>query len=217
MSDERDSTPEEAAVQDVPGAGEPENGAPEPDADADGIVIEPDDRAALEQKLAEQHERLLRTAAELDNVRKRARRDAEDAVVRGRAEVLGEVLPALDSLDIALSSATATADAESLVQGMELVRRQFLSGMERFGLKPIEAAGRPFDPAVHEAVAQLASDEVAAGEVLEDMRRGYLLGERLLRASMVVVSAGPAPAPAGAAPEADPEPAAAPGEGGGEA
>jgi molecular chaperone GrpE len=166
----------------------------EPEAGADEIEIEPDDRADLEQRLAAEHDRLLRTAAELDNVRKRARRDVEEALVRGRAEVLSELLPALDSLDIALSSATATTDTGSLIQGVELVRRQFISGMERFGLKPIDAVGRAFDPALHEAVAQRPSDEVDAGGVIEDMRRGYLLGERLLRASMVVVSTGPASA-----------------------
>jgi molecular chaperone GrpE len=157
------------------------------------IEVEPDDRAELEQRLTAEHDRLLRIAAELDNVRKRARREVEEALVRGRAEVLGELLPALDSLDIALSSAQATADTGSLVQGMELVRRQFFSAMERFGLRPIDAAGQVFDPALHEAVAQLPSDTVSVGSVLEDMRRGYLLGERLLRASMVVVSTGPRP------------------------
>ncbi len=169
---------------------------PEDDAPAtevDQTPAEPDGRAELEQRLTAEHDRLLRTAAELDNVRKRARREVEDAQVRGRAEVLEELLPALDSLDIALSSATATTDTGSLVQGMELVRRQFLSGMERFGLRPIEATGQPFDPALHEAVAQLASDEVGAGAVIQDMRRGYMLGERLLRASMVIVSNGPRP------------------------
>jgi molecular chaperone GrpE len=192
-----DDTGNSAAAEDAaPVAGDP---ATEEAVAADADRTEPveakaeaDSQPDLERRLAAEHDRLLRTAAELDNVRKRARRDVEDALVRGRAEVLGELLPALDSLDIALSSGAANADAGSLIQGMELVRRQFLSGMERFGLKPIEALGQTFDPALHEAVAQRPSEEIQTGGVLEDMRRGYLLGERLLRASMVVVSSGPA-------------------------
>ncbi|HUT79053.1 MAG TPA: nucleotide exchange factor GrpE [Polyangia bacterium] len=194
MPDDDDIGGPEMTGEASSGAGEASavEAIPDPAA-TDEIEVEPDDRAEFEQRLAAEHERLLRTAAELDNVRKRARRDVEDAQVRGRAEVLGELLPALDSIDLALSSATPTTDTGSLIQGMELVRRQFLSGMERFGLKPINAAGQIFDPALHEAVAQRPSEEVGAGGVLQDMRRGYLLGERLLRASMVVVSTGSGP------------------------
>jgi len=156
-----------------------------------------DELAALEKKVAEEHDRLLRTAAELDNFRKRARRDIEDAGVRGRAEVLADILPTIDALDLALKNADDSAPASAVIGGVEMVRRQFLVSMARFGLKPIACVGNAFDPSFHEAVAQIPNAEVPIGAVIEELRRGFMLGERLLRASLVVVSSGaPAPAPA---------------------
>jgi len=149
-----------------------------------------DTLAALEKKVAEEHDRLLRTAAELDNFRKRARRDIEDAVVRGRIEVLGEILPTIDALDLALKNSADDASARAVIDGVEMVRRQFLGSMARFGLTPIGCVGAPFDPSFHEAVAQIPHPDAPAGEVIEDMRRGYMLGDRLLRASLVIASSG---------------------------
>lgn len=145
----------------------------------------------LEKQLKDERDRLLRTAADLDNTRKRAKRDVEDAVVRGRQEVLREILPVVDSVDLALGSADPEGPAKPVLEGVEMVRRQFLSATERFGLKPIESVGKAFDPNVHEAVSQLESHEHPAGQIIHEMRRGYLLGDRLLRAAMVIVSAGP--------------------------
>ena len=156
----------------------------------DEEVIDPLEEA--EKKIKETHDRLLRTAAELDNVRKRARRDVEEAVVRGRVEVLRDILPTIDSIDLALKSANPEGSAAGIIEGVEMVRKQFLVAMQRFGLQPVETAGARFDPAFHEAVAQLPSGEHAEGHVVEEMRKGYVLGDRLLRAAMVVVSAGPA-------------------------
>jgi molecular chaperone GrpE len=172
---------------------------PEPEPE---IAVEDDQGetiAALEERVAEEHDRLLRTAAELDNVRKRARRDVEDAAVRGRAEILSEILPTIDALDLALKNADDSAPARATLEGVEMVRRQFVASMSRFGLKPIDAVGATFDPSFHEAVAQIPNAEHPAGTVIEELRRGYVLGERLLRATLVVVSSGaPAPKPADA-------------------
>lgn len=157
----------------------------------DEMVADPEEKIAeLEAKLAEEHERLLRTAAELDNFRKRARRDVQDAAARGKSEVLLALLPALDSLDLALKSTTEDATAASVLEGVQMVRKQFLGSMAPLGLQPIDSGGQQFDPNFHEAVAQTPSPDHEAGEVIEEMRKGYMLGERLLRASMVVVSAG---------------------------
>ncbi len=145
----------------------------------------------LEQKLKAEHDRLLRTAADLDNLRKRSRREMEEARLRGRTDVLAELLPALDSIDMALGAARPEGEAAPIVEGMEMVRRQFLSSMEKFGLRTVETEKKAFDPAFHEAVSQLPSEEVPAGGVIEELRRGYTLGDRLLRAAMVVVSSGP--------------------------
>ena len=172
-----------------------------------------DELAALEKKVAEEHDRLLRTAAELDNFRKRARRDIEDAGVRGRAEVLADILPTIDALDLALKNAADETPARAVIDGVEMVRRQFLGSMARFGLKPIGCVGAPFDPSFHEAVAQIPHPDVPTGAVLEELRRGYMLGDRLLRASMVVVSSGaPAETSETAISDGEPEAPAAPGE-----
>lgn len=172
-------------------------------------ILDDDGGAELEElrrKLAEEHDRLLRTAAELDNFRKRARRDVEDASHRGRAEVLGELLPTIDALDLALKNVDESAPVRAMAEGVEMVRRQFLTSMKRFGLRPIESAGAGFDPSFHEAVSQIPSADVPASGIIEELRRGYMLGDRLLRASLVVVSAGPPPA-------AEAEPAAGSGRG----
>jgi molecular chaperone GrpE len=151
-----------------------------------------DPAAILQEKLNATHERLLRTAAELDNFRKRARRDVEDAQNRGRADVLAEVLPVIDSVDLALSSLDE-GTAKGIVEGLEMIKRQFLSAVDRFGVKQVESIGKAFDPNVHEAVSQIYSDAYAAGQIVEEMRKGYLIGEKLLRAAMVAVSRGPLP------------------------
>lgn len=178
------------------------------DHDGDEVILDPMEQiAALEAQVAGERDRLLRTAAELDNVRKRARRDVADAEVRGRFEVLTELLPALDSLDLALGTSDPAGSAQRVLEGVEMVRRQFLAAMERFGMRPIEAGGARFDPAFHEAVAQRPSADHEDGMVIEELRKGYVLGERLLRASMVVVSSGaPAAAADGDAPDAADEP-----------
>lgn len=146
--------------------------------------------AALEAKFKETHDRLLRTAAELENVRRRSRRDVDEAVNRGRTDILREILPIIDSIELALNSADPGGSAAGIVEGVEMIHRQFLSAAERFGLKPIESVGLSFDPNVHEAVAQVHSEDQPVGAVVEEMRRGYMLGDRLLRASMVIVSKG---------------------------
>ena len=119
----------------------------------------------------------------------------EEAATRGRTDVLREILPAIDSIDLALNTLDKNTEIKGIVEGMSMVRKQFLSATERFGLKAIESQDKAFDPNFHEAVAQIESDEHEAGQIVEEMRKGYLLGDRLLRAAMVIVSKGkPVPA-----------------------
>ncbi|MDD5306182.1 MAG: nucleotide exchange factor GrpE [Deltaproteobacteria bacterium] len=169
---------------------------------ADEVVEDPAAKVTeLEARLATEHDRLLRTAADLDNLRKRMRRDLEDHRARGRVEVLHELLPAIDSLDLALSATKPDGQAESILRGVEIVRRQFLGAMEKFGVKPIESVGAAFDPNLHEALTQVEHDTVPPGHVVQDLRKGYMLGDRLLRAAMVIVAK-----PKAATPEAAPAP-----------
>lgn len=146
--------------------------------------------SALEEKLKSTHERLLRTAADLDNFRKRARRDVDEALARGRSDVLTEILPVLDSIDLALGTKDTDGLNESILEGVQMIKKQFLAATERFGLKEVESRGKAFDPNFHEAVAHIASADHPAGQIVDEMRKGYLLGDKLLRAAMVVVSKG---------------------------
>jgi molecular chaperone GrpE len=162
--------------------------ASEPEKDGQGEAQS--EVEALQQKLDTTHERLLRTAADLDNLRKRSKRDIDDALVRGHADVLSELLPVMDSMELALASADPDSKAESIIEGVKMIQKQFLTAAERFKLKPIESEGQAFDPNFHEAVAQVASPDHPAGQIVNEMRRGYLLGDRLLRPAMVIVSKG---------------------------
>jgi molecular chaperone GrpE len=159
--------------------------------------------AQLELEKKETYDRLLRTAADFDNYRKRTRREIDEAALKAREQVLKEMLPVIDNLERALSAAQAGQGA-GIVDGVKLVLRQFATALERFEVKPIEAVGQPFDPAFHEAITQLATTEHPNGTVVAEMQRGYTIGNRLLRPSLVAVAKAPEAAapPAGAEPEA---------------
>lgn len=169
----------------------PQDDVAAPAEEATGFAAESDRVTQLEGQLAAERDRALRFAADMDNLRKRSRKEVEEALGRGRAEVLLEILPVIDSIDSALSSAAETeGSVAAVLEGVTMVRRQFLSAVERFGVTPIEAVGQAFDPNFHEAVAQVHSDDHEVGQIVHEMRKGYVMGEKLLRASMVVVSKG---------------------------
>jgi molecular chaperone GrpE len=151
----------------------------------------------LEAAKKETYERLLRTTADLDNYRKRARRDLADARVEEHSKVLKEILPIVDNIERALAHAQSIEGANaSIVEGIKLVMRQTEQTLERIGVKVIDAVGKPFDPALHEAVSQAPSDEHPPGTVIAAVQTGYQIGERLLRPTLSVVSiALPAAAP----------------------
>ena len=157
-------------------------------------VVDPQQQVVqLTEDIAREREKYLRALAELDNLRKRSRRDVEDARVKGQMNVLEELLPALDSIDMALKSIEPNDANQAVYDGMLMVQKQFLSSMERFDLKRVSAVGQKFDPAIHEAVSYVPSPDFDTGAVIDEMRSGYTLGGKLLRASMVVVSSGAPP------------------------
>lgn len=148
--------------------------------------------AALEQELQECKERVLRLAADFENFRKRAKREQKDARVRGREEVLIELLTVFDNLERATEAAATHADdkaSQAIVEGVAMVQKQFADGLGRFELEQFSALGKPFDPNYHEAISQMHSEEHPPGVVVQEYQKGYVLGERLLRAAMVVVAA----------------------------
>lgn len=156
-------------------------------------------------QLKEEHERLLRVAADHENYKKRVARERDDLLRFGNERLVKEILPALDSLDRAIASASAS---DPLASGIEMTRRLLEDALGRFGVKGFSAKGQMFDPRVHEALLTVATGDQAPGTVLEEMQRGFLLHDRLLRPAAVVVAAAP-PAPA---PPADGAPGKSDGE-----
>ena len=132
------------------------------------------------------YERLLRVTAEFDNYRKRTQREHRELIEQAAGDLLGDLLPVVDDLERAL--AAETQDGDAYRRGVEIIHKQLLDVMARRGVAPIEAVGADFDPALHQAVVHEPSDGHRDGEVVEELRRGYTLRQRLLRPSMVKVA-----------------------------
>lgn len=140
---------------------------------------------AKADEAAQFKDKYLRSVADLDNFRKRALREKEEARTYGAENLLRDLLNILDNMERAIE---ASGDAESIKQGVKMTHDQFKSILRQHGVEIIEAAGTPFDPAHHEAVAHVESAEHAPGTVMQEHRRGYKFRERLLRPSMVSVA-----------------------------
>ena len=188
----------EAAMRDAVAAVEGvESGArheapPATGASAASAAASADDPAKLRQEATDLRDRLTRTLADFDNFRKRAERDRQEQKRYALFDPLREFLTVTDNLDLALS---AQGPAEDLKRGVEMIHRQMIELLRRFGVTEVSAVGQPFDPTVHEAVAREESAEVKSPTVAAELRRGYKLHDRLLRPAMVKVAV-PAEAPA---------------------
>jgi molecular chaperone GrpE len=143
--------------------------------------------AGLEKEKKDNWDRYLRAAADLENLRKRQKRELDDVRLESKGRVLKEMLPVVDNLERAIEHATSQAGTNPIVEGVQLVLRQFLTAFERLEVTPVEANGQPFDPNLHEAISQQESD-AAPGTVVQVLQRGYKSGERLLRPALVVVA-----------------------------
>ena len=148
---------------------------------------QPDPLEELRRERDALQDRLLRTAAEFDNYRKRMDRDRRDLADHAAGEAIKDLLPIIDNLERALQ---ASAQDDPLRKGVELIHKQMLEMLRKRGVTPIEALGADFDPNVHEAVSHEESDQHREGEVMEQLQRGYKVGERLLRPAMVKVAKG---------------------------
>jgi molecular chaperone GrpE len=142
----------------------------------------------LEGELSEAQERVLRTAADAENFKKRLQREKEEQTRYTNESFMRELLPVIDNLERALEHSEAGADQGGLGEGLNMTLKGFLDTLTRFGCTPVEAAGKPFDPNFHEAVSQEESDDHEPNTVLRELQKGYLLKERLLRPAMVIVS-----------------------------
>ena len=170
--------------------------APEVAAVAEVAEAAPPDRIAeLEAKLAiaekekkDNWDRYLRGAADLENLRKRQKREAEDTKFETKGKILKEMLPVVDNLERAIEHAVQSSEEKNpIVEGVQLVLRQFTTAFERLDVTAVEAMGQPFDPNLHEAISQQESD-AAPGTVIQVLQRGYKVGDRLLRPVLVVVA-----------------------------
>jgi molecular chaperone GrpE len=157
----------------------------------DAVIEDP--LAAARAEAAKLKEQWMRTAADFDNFRKRSRREVEDARKSGREEVLKELLPVFDNLERAMQSAQRATDVKAVADGLSMVLKQFESTLARVGISKVPTVGNAFDPAMHEAIQQVETDEHPAGTVVAEVQPGYIQGEKLVRAAMVVV-AKPKPA-----------------------
>jgi molecular chaperone GrpE len=138
---------------------------------------------------------VLRLQADFDNFRKRTLREKNDLYKRANENIMDELLPVLDHMDMALKAAADHDATEAFTEGFRLVADQMLTVLKKFGLNPIEADGATFDPNVHEAISHLPSTDVPEGGIMAEARRGFTLGDYLLRPAQVVVSRGDPNAP----------------------
>ena len=190
------SGPEPTLPEEAPSEAELEQAEVEDEAEViEGDAVTSEEAAAPAEAAVEAEpdykDQWIRSVAELDNVRKRARRDAAQAEQRGVARLARELLPALDNLDRAIAAAEAHPESANpeLIGGIQLVQQELIAAFSRAGIVRDSALGEPFNPHQHEAVAQQPAEGQAAGTVIEVYEHGYLIGAEVLRAAKVVVAA----------------------------
>ena len=146
--------------------------------------------AAKAEEVRGLNDKYLRLAAEFDNYKRLIQRDQRDQIRFGNEPLLKELLPVVDNLERAIKSSREGGGSEVLIQGVDLTLKQLTGALTKFHVIPVETVGRPFDPATHQAVISVASETVPKQYVVDELQRGYLLHDRILRAAMVSVSAG---------------------------
>lgn len=147
-----------------------------------------DPLAEAKAEAARMKDQWMRTAADFDNFRKRSRRELEDTRKAGREELLKEFLPVFDNLERAIQSAQRATDVKGVAEGLQMVLRQYADTLARGGITKVPSVGAMFDPSHHEAIQQVETDDQPPGTVVAEVQPGYALGDRLIRAAMVVVA-----------------------------
>ena|SRR5262245_2924360 len=146
---------------------------------------------AKEKEAKENYDRYLRQVAELENFRKRASREREEAIRFANEALVKDLLPVVDNLERAVAHAKDGGNGKPLVEGVEMVLRGFFDTLAKHGVVPIAAVGQRFDPEKHEAMAQIESGTYEPDTVVEEYHKGYLLRDRLLRPALVSVAKTP--------------------------
>ena len=161
----------------------------------DTEIIEEDEVAPIiveEEEDESLRDQFVRLQADFANFRNRTQRERIELYQRANEDLLLEILPVLDHYEMGLQTAEQHDADKAVVDGFKMVFDQFQNVLDKFNLKPIEAVGEEFDPHKHEALTNMASDEFESGICSNQVRRGYLFGDKLLRAAQVVVSSGAA-------------------------
>ncbi|MFB6230163.1 MAG: nucleotide exchange factor GrpE [Salinibacter sp.] len=203
MTNDSSQAPEETGAQDPDAAETPvseetsgtENGATE---QRDEIEVLEEEIDQLKEERDELNDRLLRKAAELENYRRRMEREKERRYEAGKRSVIEAMLEVLDDFERSMEATRDLENAEdaesayeSLKGGVEMVFSKFRDELQSLGVEPIEAEGEPFDEQLHEAMMRQPSEEADPGTVLQEIRKGYTMGDRVIRHSRVVVAAEP--------------------------
>lgn len=192
--DQEQSNSEET-VNTIDGLGSGASETPEPGATTvDPILLETQQAlAAKTQEAKAFNDKYLRLAAEFENYKRMAQRDQRDQIKFGNEQLLKELLPVVDNMERAIKAAREDKGGSSaVVQGVDLTLKQLSSCLSKFGIQAVETIGQAFDPATHQAVSHLPSATVPRDHVIDEFQKGYRLHDRILRAAMVSVSAGPA-------------------------
>jgi molecular chaperone GrpE len=144
----------------------------------------------VKQELEEMRDKYIRLYAEFDNYKRKVQKDREELIKYSNESLLEDLLPVLDNIEMALKHANtpSTDNIEALRQGVENTLREMQRTLEKYGVVPIEAEGKEFDPACHHAMSQVERDDIQDNMVVEEFRKGYMLREKVLRPSLVVVS-----------------------------
>lgn len=183
----------EAAEMELETPGENDEGAsPEP-AEETAVTVEEQLQESLDTALAdaeENRDKYVRAAAELENFKKRTSREMDDLRKYANEALLRELLPVIDNLERAISITTDGDEktVQTVVEGVDLTRKEIIKVLDRFHVKPIESMHQPFDPNFHQAVSREENDSYPENTVLREFQKGYLIYDRLLRPAMVVVT-----------------------------
>jgi molecular chaperone GrpE len=165
-----------------------ENQAETAETEVSEEAVELSEADQLRMQVEENNQRILRVQADFDNFRRRARAEKEDFAKYASLKLIEQLLPVVDNFDRALSSSKETKDFDALVKGLDMTFRQLDQLLTGEGLKPIEAIGQPFNPEYHQAVMQVESEEHEEGIVVEELQKGYILKDKVIRPAMVKVS-----------------------------
>jgi molecular chaperone GrpE len=163
-----------------------------PASDADRIKELEEALSAKGMESAANWDKFLRERADMENYRKRVQKEKEEILKYGNESFILEVLPALDNMERALSHASGEGDSSAVIEGVKITFSMLLGTLKKFGVTPLETTpGTPFDPALHQAMAQVESADQEPGTVVAEFQKGYTLNERLLRPAMVSVAIAP--------------------------